>query len=123
MKTIIRTLVILLVAVLVAGALYLVVENTSLLSSGGGFPEGASEFGERPEMPSGELGERPEMPTGEGERFEGGHDDHNAASLSRGLSEVFASLVKIAGITVVVLAVQFVVKQMQKRFFVKPTTA
>ena len=61
MKTILRILVIVFVGVLVFSALYLTVENTSLFSDTGGFPDGAPEFRERPEMPDdGEMSERPE---------------------------------------------------------------
>jgi len=110
MKTVLRIIVILLVGVLVSGALYLIVENTSLLSSVSGFPEGASEFGERPEMPVGDIDERPE-----------GDLDHHAISISRGLSEIGVSLAKISGITFLVLLVQGLYVHLKKRWFTKPT--
>jgi hypothetical protein len=104
-KTILRILTILLVGIIVAGALYLTVENTSLLADAGGFPEGAPESGARPEMPDdGEMGERPE-----------GDHDHHAASLSRGLAEIGVALAKLTGITLVVLLVQSVFTWLKRR--------
>ena len=94
MNIILRILIILLVGTIVAAALYLTVENTSLFSNVGGFPNGAPEFGERPEMPD-DMGERPE-----------GDHDHHAASLSRGLAEIGVSLAKLTGITLVVILIQ-----------------
>ena len=112
MKTILRIFVIFLVGVLVSGALYLTIENTSLFSSGGGFSEGAPEFGERPEMPAGDMSEPPE-----------GDHDHHAASLSRGLSEIGVSLAKITGITLFVLFVQSLFVNLKKRWTTKATLA
>ena len=79
MKTILRILLIVLVGVSVSGALYLTIENTSLLSSDAGVPS----LDAPPSMPTDGTTELPTRP-------EGG-DDHNAASLSRGLSEVGVS--------------------------------
>jgi len=113
MKTILRILVIVLVGVLVSSALYLIVENTSILSDAGGFPDSAAEFKARPEMPVGELGERPE----------GDNDDHHVVSLSRGLSEIGVSLAKITGITLLVLSVEGLFVRLKKRWSTKPTLA
>lgn len=105
MKIFLRILVILLVGAFVASALYLMIENTSLLSDTAGFPEGTSELGERPELPdSGEIGTLPE-----------GEHDHHAASLSRGLSEIGVALAKISGITLVVLLIQGILTWLKKR--------
>ena len=105
MKTTLRILVIVLLGAFIASALYMTVEKTSLLSDAVGFPEGAPELGERPEMPDGdEMGERPE-----------GDHDHHTASLSRGLAEIGASLTKLTGITLVVLLIQSVFNWMKKR--------
>jgi hypothetical protein len=100
---ILRIIIILLVGTIVAGALYLTVENTSLFSNAGGFPDGAPEFGERPEMPD-DMGERPE-----------GDHDHHAASLSRGLTDIGVSLAKLTGITLVVLLIQSTFTWLKKR--------
>jgi hypothetical protein len=108
LNIILRILIILLVGTFVAGALYLTVENISLLSDASGSPEGASEFGERTEMPTNsETGEPPERP-------EGDHD-HHAASLSRGLAEIGISLAKLTGITLVVLLIQSIFTWLKRR--------
>ena len=100
MKTFLRILIIVLLGVFVAGALYLTVENSSLLAD-----QGASELGERPEMPAdGDMGERPD-----------GDHDHHAPSLSRGLAEIGVALAKLTGITLVVLVTQRVFTWLQKR--------
>lgn len=92
MKTILRILVILLIAVTVSGGIYALVENTSLISSA------EAERG-APSQMTGTDGQS--MPT----RPEGG-EDHDAASFSRGLGEVGMLLAKITGITVVILLIQ-----------------
>lgn len=92
MKTILKILVILLIAVAVSGGIYSLVENTSLLSSV------EAGHGQPPQMTS---TDGQSMPT----RPEGG-DDHDSASFSRGLGEVGVLLAKITGITVVILLVQ-----------------
>jgi hypothetical protein len=104
MKTILRILIILLVGIFVASALYLIVENIALLSDAGGFPEGVLEFGERSEMPDDRRGERPE-----------GDHDHHAASWSRGLTEIGVSLAKLTGITLVVLLIQSIFTWWKRR--------
>ena len=113
MKIILRILVILLVGVLISGALYLTIENTSLLASdASGFPEGVTELSKHPEMSASDMGELPE-------RSEGS-DDHHAASLSRGLSEISVSLAKISGITLLVLLIQNLFARLNKRRATKP---
>jgi hypothetical protein len=91
MKTILRIIIVLLVASVVAGALSLTVNNTSLAS---GFAEG-----ERPTITSsdGQIIQPMERPDG-GER-EGG-------SIAGGLGGVLVTLAKLTGITVLVLALQ-----------------
>ena len=102
MKIGLKIIAILAVIALIAGGIYLLVENTSIVSNIG--------RGERPEFTN---GERPEMPEGgfpeRGERPEGNH--HNEASLTRGFSEIGQSLIKIGNITALVLGVQFLSKR------------
>lgn len=100
MKTILRILVILLIAVAVSGGIYSLVENTSLMSSVD------AEHGQPPQM-TGTDGQS--MPT----RPEGG-EDHDAASLSRGFGEVGTLLAKITGITIVILLIQKAIELLQK---------
>lgn len=104
MNTALKILLIVLIGVLVAAAFYLMVENTSLFSS----LEGSMQEGK---------GQRPEGDTsGRGERNGGEGDNHNeGASLSQGLAEVGGSLAKISGITLVVLAIQFIFARFPKR--------
>ena len=97
MKTIFRTLVILLAGLLVSGALYLAFENMSFLSG----------TAERPEMPSGETTGLPARPES------GDHQD--SVSLTRGLSEVGISLVKLTGITLLVLLTQTAIARLPRR--------
>lgn len=92
MKTILRILVILLIAVTVSGGIYALVENTSLISSA------EAERG-APSQMTGTDGQS--MPT----RPKGG-EDHGAVSFSRGLGEVGMLLAKITGITVIILLIQ-----------------
>lgn len=102
MKTISRILIILMIGAFVSGALYLTLENTSIASSS----DGAPSFDQMPASLTGDLSAPPTRP-------EGG--DHDSVSLSRGLSEVGASLAKLTGITLFVLLVQKMVEQMKKR--------
>ena len=78
MKTILRILTILLIGTLVAGGIYLVAQNTTLASATSETPS----FDQMPDMSTADLSELPARP-------EGGN--HDAASLSRGLSEVGVS--------------------------------
>ena len=107
MKTILRILVILLIAAAVSGGIYTLVENTSLLSSV------EAERGAPSQMTS--TGGTSTQPM---QRPEGG-EDHDAASLSRGIGEVGALLAKITGITVVILLAQKALGLLQKN---KPVT-
>jgi hypothetical protein len=91
-KTILKIIVILLVAAIVASGFYLVVNSTSLVSSADG------EGRQTPTM-TGAEGTRPEgMP-------ERGGDEHGA-SLTRGLAGVFGALVKLTIIISLVLVVE-----------------
>ena len=101
MKAILHLVVILLVAVIVAGGVYALVENTTLVSST------ESEHGMPPTMTNAD-GTTTQMM----ERPEGG--DHHEASVTRGLSEVLVTLAKLSGITVVVLLIQSLVAKIQK---------
>ena len=112
MKTILHILVILLAGMLVSGALYLTIENTSLLSGAGGFPKSVTELSERPEMPASDMGKFPERPEGD--------FNHDAASLSRGFSEVGVSLAKLTGITLLVLLIRKGFEQLKKWRIPKP---
>lgn len=107
MKTISRTLTIILIGISVAGALCLILENTSLISNGTDLPdlgEGAMLEGYNL------LAERPE----------GEHHHDEAASLSRGLSHVLIALAKIGGITVVVLLLKSIITHLKMRRIIKP---
>ena len=92
MKTILRIIIILLVAAFVAGGCSLVVNNLSIASG-----------------PTGESGQPPATLTEDGqsthpvERPAGGE---GGASITRGLSEVLVTLVKLTVITIVVLLLQ-----------------
>ena len=102
MKTILRILVILLIAGIVSGGVYALVENTSLMSG-----------------VEAERGAPPQMTNADGTSFqpmqrpEGG-EDHDAASVSRGLGEVGVLLAKITGITIVILLAQKALAVFQK---------
>ena len=102
MKTILRIFVIVLVGALVAGGIDLIGQNTTLLSG----TVSAPSFDTMPEIPAGDLSEFPARPEGD--------LDHNAASITRGLSEVGFSLAKLAGITLLVLIVQKGFEQIKK---------
>lgn len=100
MKTILRILVILLVAVAVSGGVYALVENTSLVSSA------EAERGAPSQMTNTDSQSIPARP-------EGG-EDHHAASLSGGLSEVGMVLAKLSVITILILLIQKAVDLLQK---------
>ncbi|HET9913738.1 MAG TPA: hypothetical protein VFQ13_17730 [Anaerolineales bacterium] len=93
MKTILRIIMILLVASAVAGAFSLAVNNTAIAADipreGGGPPAMTDANGQ-----SFQPMERPEG------------DDHEGGSLAQGLSGVLATLLKLTGITVLVLLLQ-----------------
>lgn len=107
MKTILQILVILLIAGIVSGGVYALVENTSLMSSV------EAERGAPSQMTSTDGTSTQPM-----QRPEGG-EDHDAASLSRGIGEVGVLLAKITGITVVIMLVQKALGLLQKH---KPVT-
>lgn len=108
MKTVLHILIILIVGALVSGALYLTIQNTTIASS----VDGAPSFDQMSAPLTGDLTQLPTRP-------EGGLD-HNAASLSRGFSEVGVSLAKLTGVTLLVLLIQKVFEQVRKRRVVKP---
>jgi len=100
MKTILRIIVILLVAAIVSGGFYLVANNTSIASGS--------------DM---ELSQPPTMTGTDGQAFqppEGG-SDHDSASLSRGLAEVGGTLAKLAGITILILLIEKAFSLVSKR--------
>ena len=100
MKTILRIIVILLAAAIVCGGFYLVANNTSLASGSN------MEHGQPPAMTStdGQTFQRPE-----------GGDDHDSASLSRGLAGVAGTLAKLAGITILILLIEKAFSLVNKR--------
>ena len=100
MKTVLHLVVILLVAIIVAGGVYALVENTTLVSST------ESEHGGPPAMTNADGSNTQMM-----ERHEGGGE--HGASLTRGLSEVFVTLAKLTGITVIILLLQKGIEQVQ----------
>lgn len=107
MKIGLKIIAILAVIALIAGGIYLLVENTSVLSS---LPaEGGRE---RPEFGDGQMPDRPEPSEIQG-RPEGGRD-HNEISLTRGLAEVGKTLVKVSLISVLVLGIQFLFKRAKR---------
>jgi len=107
MKTILHLIVILLVAVIVAGSVYALVENTTLVSST------ESEHGALPIMTNADGSTTQMM-----ERPEGGGE--HEASFTHGLSEVLVTLAKLTGITIVVLLIQSLVARVQKRQITTP---
>ncbi len=102
MKTILNSLIILLVASIVAGGFWLAVNNTSIASG----PEG----GQHPAMTSTD-GSLPERPEG---RFNHEGGEHSA-SLGRGLAGVFTTLVKLASITAIVLVLEKGLKMVRNK--------
>lgn len=101
MKTILRILTILMIGALVAGGVYLIGQNTVTISDTGGAPS----IEQMPDMSTADLSELPARPE---------DGDHDAASLSRSLSEVGTSLAKLTGITLLVLLVQKGLEQLKK---------
>lgn len=115
MKTILKIFAILAVIALVAGGIYLLVENTSIVNNL--LP---SSGGARPEFDIGKMPTRSEASEMQG-RPEGGHD-HHEASLTGGLTQVGKTLIKVSLITAFVLGIQFFFKQ-AKRLRTPKTTA
>lgn len=91
MKTILRILVILLVAVTVSSGVYALVENTSLVSSN------EAERGAPPQMTGTDAQSMPARPE---------VGDEHSASFTRGIGEVGGTLVKLSVVTVVILLIQ-----------------
>lgn len=92
MKTILKIIVILFVAALVAGGFYLVVENTSSTATeGGSFPSMTNADETRPERPAA----IPDRDGGE-----------HGASLAGGLAGVIGALVKLTVIIAITLIVE-----------------
>jgi len=94
MKTILRIVIILLLAALVAGAFNLAVSNTASGSNGTG-----GQF----QAQGTDSGQRPSRPDGGGEGREG---REGGASLGAGLLGLLVSLAKLAGIGAIVLFLQ-----------------
>lgn len=109
MKIILRILIILMIGTLVSSTLYLTIENTSMASSFDSNPS----FDQMPVTTTGDFSQPPTRPDE--------NSNHNAVSLLRSLSEVGVFLVKLTGITLLVLLVQKVFEQVKKRRAVKPT--
>jgi len=100
MKTILRIIIILLVATVVSGGFYLVANNTSIASGS--------------DM---EHGQPPAMTSTDGQTFqlpEGG-DDHDSASLTSGLAGVGETLTKLTGITIIILLIEKAFELVNKR--------
>jgi hypothetical protein len=91
MKTILRIIIILLVAAVVAGAFSLAVNNSSTASS-------SNDGGQPPAMTSST------QPTTQMARPEGG--DRDGGSITQGLPGVANTLMKLTGISILVLLVQ-----------------
>jgi hypothetical protein len=102
MKTILKIIVILLVAAVVTGGFSLAVNNTSIAS--GSEVEG----GQPPAMTSADGQTVQPM-----ERPEGG--DRDSASLTRGLSGVGVTLAKLTVITIIILLVEKVFSLLPRR--------
>jgi hypothetical protein len=103
MKTILRIILILLVAAIVAGGFYLAANNGTIASNS--------------------EGERPAMTDANGQTIQPmDRPDHDegGASLANGLSGVLVTLAKIAGITVVVTLIQKALDMFKRR---KPSLA
>lgn len=114
MKTLLKVILILLAAGIVAGGFWLVVNNTSLATAGSG--QGPGEGLGRPNFEGGAMPERfdgrtpPEGFEGQGSgagkgQGPGGGEGHSA-SLWRGLTEVAGILVKLTIVIAVVLLIQ-----------------
>jgi hypothetical protein len=100
MKTILRIIMILLVAAVVAGAFSLAVNNSSTASS--------SSTGEQPPAMASNNQSTTQMA-----RPEGGN--HESGSITQGLAEVTTTLMKLTGISILVLLLQKGFSQLGKR--------
>ena len=107
MKTILHILVILLATAIVAGGVFALVENTTLVSSddaGHGQPPATLNTDGTSTQP---------MRHGEG----GGE---HGASFARGMSGLLVTLGKLGAVTVIVLLFQSLITQLQKRKIASP---
>ena len=89
MKTILRIIVILLVAAVVAGAFSVAVSNTSFASG-----------------PTGEAGQPPVMTSTDGQSMPTREPSEGNASITGGLSGVMTTLAKVTVITIFVVLIQ-----------------
>jgi len=96
MKTILRIVIILLLATLVAGTFNLAVNNTTSTA-------GSNSAGGQTPAQGTDSGQRPSRPDGGGEGREG---REGGASLGAGLLGLLVSLAKLAGIGAIVLFLQ-----------------
>lgn len=102
MKTVLKILVILFVAALVAGGFYLAVENTfSTAADGRSFSAIPNADGTRPERPEGMLGR-------------GEHGGEHSASLASGLAGIFGALIKLTIVAALVLIAEKIVRLLGK---------
>ena len=92
MKTIMRIIIILLVATVVAGGFFAAMNNSSLTTS------------------SDQGGQPPAMTTTDGQTIQPmerpNEGDHEGGSIAQGLSGMLATLIKLAGITLLVLLLE-----------------
>ncbi len=103
MKTILRIIIIVLIASVVAGVFSLAVNNSSIAS-------GSNESGQPPALNS-SNGQSSDQLT----RPEGG--DRDGGSIAGGLAEVVSTLAKLTGITILVLVLQKGFGQLGNRRF------
>ena len=113
MKYIIRTLIVILVIGLVGGGLYLLLNNSSsALSINGQAPDGEFSLGSDSNQ---QLRQNHgQFPGGDG--FERGEAGEGSA---RGVSDLGIVLLKLTGITVVIVFIQWILRLIKRR---KPTT-
>lgn len=109
MKTFLRIVTILLAGVLVAGAVYLVVQNTYLAAD----PDGASGLGAPAAFSGDETLTQRQPPSGEGL-------DLNGGSPGRGLTELLSTAIQLSAISAVVIAAQFLITRLRRRVM-RPT--
>ena len=103
MKTLQRILLILLVALVIAGIAYLALDDSPFESSGGN-RHGQGKGGQSSEEEGEELNPR------QG----GGGEGHYEVSIGQGLREIFGMLVKVTGITILVLGIQYFFRRIKR---------
>lgn len=108
MNTFMKICSIIAVALLVAGGVYLLVENTSALSNLD------ARSGERPEFSSGERSESSEGGIARGGDERRGRGNNNEASLIEGFGQVGKVVVQVGLITVLVLGMQFIFRRVRR---------